>query len=405
MAQKRSNGIYYIDTVVDSVRIAQSLKTKNKIEAEKRERKLLDRLVSDALLRKAGIEPEPAQVGTAPKLKDFYEKDFLMWAEDEYKHRQRTLSDLKERVGLLLQIDEVANARLDNINEALLDRAKARLVSRSYAGRTINNAFGGLRRVLRTAYRWSRDNGYKVYLPTEFPHAEVKDHERVVTNEEEQLYSDACLSRKLANDHRVFFKILINTGMEPGYAVAARWEHIHFEGDEDRPNGWIHDPCKKTKKRARDIPLTSDLKTVLLAWWLEHGRLSEGWVFPAADAESKEHRPLHSFHSTHKRLFGRSLSKTRGKPTKRKSMPLRQTYGLTYQEGKKKGLDVPYFRLYDLRHTFLTRLGEHGVSEVELMKIAGWSSTQMAANYVHPSKRRLAEMVARLDAPKAAATL
>lgn len=76
---------------------------------------------------------------------------------------------------------------------------------------------------------------------------------------------------------------------------------------------------------------------------------------------------------------------------------LRREYGLKYKTGKKAGLDVPYFRLYDLRHTFLTRLGELGVSEVELMKIAGWFSTQMAANYVHPSKKRIAEVVARLD--------
>jgi integrase len=402
MAQKRSNGIYYIDTVVEGVRIAQSLKTTNKAEAEKRERKILDKLVSDALLRKAGIDPEPTQLGVAPRLKEFYDNDFLTWAEDEYKHRQRTLNDLKERFGLIAQFDEVANARLDNINEALLDRAKARMVSRNLAGRTINNAFGALRRVLRTAYRWSRDKGYKVYLPTEFPHAEVKDHERVVTTEEEQLYSNACVERKLPSDHRVFFKMLINTGMEPGYAVASRWEHVHFEGDEDRPNGWIHDPCKKTKKRTRDIPLTADLKTVLLAWWLEKGRPAEGWMFPSSDKENESHRPIHSFYSTHKRIFGKSLSKTRGKLTKRKSMPFRQTYGLQYKEGKKKGLDVPYFRLYDLRHTFLTRLGDHGVSEVELMKIAGWSSTQMAANYVHPSKRRIADVVSRLDRPQAA---
>jgi integrase len=82
-------------------------------------------------------------------------------------------------------------------------------------------------------------------------------------------------------------------------------------------------------------------------------------------------------------------------------MPLRRTYELKYKAGKHAGLNVPYFRLYDLRHTFLTRLGDRGVSEVELMKIAGWASTQMAANYVHPSKKRLADVVARLDKKEA----
>jgi integrase len=402
MAQKSANGIYYIDTEVNGERIRQSLKTRSKTEAEKRERKVLDKLIADALLRKAGVDPEPVQLGVAPRLKDFFDKDFLPWAQDNYSKQQRTLKDLKERIGLLLKIEELANARLDNVNEAILDRVKARLVAREYAGRTINNAFGGLRRVLRVAARWSRDNGYKVYLPAEFPHVRVKKHERVVTVEEEALYSEACLTRL----HRIFFKLLINTGMEPGYAAATRWEHVHFDGDQDRPTGWIHDPCKKTETRTRDIPMTAELKSVLLEWWMEQGRPSTGWTFPSEEKE-KDHRPLQSFQTTHKRMFGKSLSRKRGKGGKRvdQMKHLRKEYALKYKTGKKAGTDVPYFRLYDLRHTLLTRLGELGVSEVELMKIAGWSSTQMAANYVHPSKKRLAQVVARLDHAAQAGTL
>jgi len=40
--------------------------------------------------------------------------------------------------------------------------------------------------------------------------------------------------------------------------------------------------------------------------------------------------------------------------------------------------------------------------QVELMHIAGWSSTRMAATYVHPSKRRLTRAIERLDQAVAA---
>jgi hypothetical protein len=43
-------------------------------------------------------------------------------------------------------------------------------------------------------------------------------HERVVKADEKALYAEKCSRR-----HWVFFKLLINTGMEPGYAAAAQW--------------------------------------------------------------------------------------------------------------------------------------------------------------------------------------
>ena len=58
-------------------------------------------------------------------------------------------------------------------------------------------------------------------------------------------------------------------------------------------------------------------------------------------------------------------------------------YGLVYAEGEKKGKPVEYFRLYDLRHTLLTRLGKKDHSATVITAIAGWSSTGMALRYVH----------------------
>lgn len=53
---------------------------------------------------------------------------------------------------------------------------------------------------------------------------------------------------------------------------------------------------------------------------------------------------------------------------------------------KRSGI-VPGFRLHDLRHTALTRMGEGGVDLVTLASIAGHSKIEMTKRYSHPSEQ------------------
>jgi integrase len=248
------------------------------------------------------------------------------------------------------------------------------------------------------ARRWSNGAGYKVYVP-EFPkRAKEQVHKRVLSDEEELAYRAACPRRK----HEIFFLLLIETGMEPGYAAAARWEDIHLDGDEDCPGGWIFDPCEKNECRPRDIPMTPRLRAELTKWWLEQGRPAEGWVFPAELREGDTHTPLHTFQTTHKRMFEKSLNKKRGRGKRSEIMKhLTKEYGVRFIDGKDKGKPIPYFRLYDLRHTCLTRLGRKGFTAEYLMKFAGWSTTRMASNYIHLTKKDVAAAIAKLDSATA----
>jgi integrase len=59
--------------------------------------------------------------------------------------------------------------------------------------------------------------------------------------------------------------------------------------------------------------------------------------------------------------------------------------------------DVPHFRLYDLRHTFLTRLGEAGADPFTIQKIAGHASILVSQRYVHPTPERLEDAFAKLE--------
>jgi len=55
------------------------------------------------------------------------------------------------------------------------------------------------------------------------------------------------------------------------------------------------------------------------------------------------------------------------------------------------------FRLYDLRHTFLTRLGEVNTDPFTIQRIAGHSSITMSQRYVHPTPERMEDAFARLE--------
>jgi hypothetical protein len=57
---------------------------------------------------------------------------------------------------------------------------------------------------------------------------------------------------------------------------------------------------------------------------------------------------------------------------------------------------VRRFVLYNLRHTFLTRLGESGCDAWTLARIAGHSSIAISSRYVHPSEEAVLGAFSRL---------
>ena len=64
------------------------------------------------------------------------------------------------------------------------------------------------------------------------------------------------------------------------------------------------------------------------------------------------------------------------------------------RSGSIKGYSVEW---YDLRHTFLTRLGEVNTDPFTIQKIAGHASITMSQRYVHPTLERLEAAFARLE--------
>jgi integrase len=105
------------------------------------------------------------------------------------------------------------------------------------------------------------------------------------------------------------------------------------------------------------------------------GKPASGWVFPSHDRPAK-HVPYSTIDSQH----FRAMAKLNAPDT----------------EGNAP-LNPVAFRLYDRRHTCLTRLGEVNTDPFTIQKIAGHSSITMSQRYVHPTDERLEDAFARLE--------
>ena len=57
-------------------------------------------------------------------------------------------------------------------------------------------------------------------------------------------------------------------------------------------------------------------------------------------------------------------------------------------QGALKSSKLPYFRLYDLRHTSATRAAMSGIDLVTLAGPLGHSRIQMVLRYAHPTEQQ-----------------
>ena len=112
--------------------------------------------------------------------------------------------------------------------------------------------------------------------------------------------------------------------------------------------GFLRIPAGKTAFARRTIPLTPLAREVLATRIL---RANSEWLFPAPNNAT---RPLSSARKAHEAALRRS------------------------------GIQ-PHFRLYDLRHTALTRMAMASVDLPPLRELAGHANIHMTMRYLHPT--------------------
>jgi integrase len=311
---------------------------------------------------------------SVPTLAQFCRERVEPWARSRFEtHCPGNWHWYRSRLRAICAYAPFANLRIDEITSEHAAEFAAHEMTRSHlshitrgkkrkncqpkrglAVSTVNTSLRALRRVLRLAVEWG--------LITAMPKIKLmpgeQHRERVITEAEENKYV-AAAAEPLAS----IATVLANTGLRPEECYRLQWEHIGFESLPRFRFGSLFVAHGKTKSARRRLPLTQQVRQCLETLWDNAKQPETGWVFPA---------PTKSGHVDHSTVRKQHLSAL-------------------------KLSGVRPFVLYSFRHTFLTRLGEAGVDVFTLARIAGHSSIQMSAKYVHPSEDAMLTALAKLQ--------
>jgi integrase len=275
-----------------------------------------------------------------PTLANFIEQRVRPWARSSF---EKTCPNNWRwyRSGLQIVSDyrPLASSKLDLISGELAAEFASHRQGQGLQPSTVNGNLRVLRSALHLAVQW----GLLESVPVIRMLGGERRRERVLTYEEEAAYL-AVASTSLKS----VVTVLIDTGLRPDECYSLTWDCVI----RDRGRyGALLVKSGKTPAARRSLPMSARVQSVLYDIWCERGKPMSGWVWPTAT------RSGHFDHSTLKKQHYRALE-------------------LSKLQG---------FVLYDLRHTFLTRLGTSGCDAWTLARIAGHSSTTISGRYVHPS--------------------
>lgn len=276
--------------------------------------------------------------GAAPTLKQFQER-FVSYIQVQCAEKPKTIKFYKGMFKGLLAFAPLAGAKLDRINESLIERfVQYRVVDTSRA--TVNRHLATLRKALRLAKEWHDINR----VPPIKLLTDERTRDFVLRREDEQQYLDGC-----PQPLKDVALLILDTGMRAGEALALTWNDVTLEPIAGKKFGFVQIRKAKRKKYGRSLSLTPRAVQMLSRRKTE---AVNNLVFPGESLQ----RPF-------------------------------QPDSLTHQHGKvrdKLKLSAE-FVVHSLRHTMLTRLGEAGADVFTIMRIAGHSSITMSQRYVHPS--------------------
>jgi integrase len=152
---------------------------------------------------------------------------------------------------------------------------------------------------------------------------------------------------------RVLTVVGVETGMRTGEMLRLRWNDIDFL------NNVLHVERSKTQSGIRSVPLSGLCKSELMRWRNLVGPEFSEWVFPSF---TNRRHPLQGG----RKAWASAL--------------------------KKAG--IQFFPIYNLRHTFASRMTAAGVSPITVAQMLGHSSTQIVPRYAQVLDQN------RLDAMK-----
>ncbi|HLI30055.1 MAG TPA: site-specific integrase [Terriglobia bacterium] len=293
----------------------------------------------------------------APLLKDFAQR-FIDSIQVRCAEKPATVRFYAEKLRSLLSFEPLANARLDQIDESLIESfvqeaSKAPGVrNETVVPATVNRKLAVLRRALRLAYEWHViDRVPRIrLLPGE------QNRELVLSHADEEGYLSAC-----PQPLRDIALTILDCGLRTSEALTLEWRNVHLEPAPGAKYGYIHIERGKSRNAKRNVPITDRLAHMLLDRSLESKSL---FVFPSETGQPYRVTSVDHDHAEVRAALG---------------MPAE-------------------FVIYSLRHTYGTRLGEAGADAFAIMRLMGHSSVTVSQRYVHPSPEALERAVERLQA-------
>lgn len=340
MAVFRRGRVWWYDFRYRGIRIRESTRATTKGEARQAEAlRKAELLQGRALTQK--LEP-------SPRFSDFARGDFARWCANEHRDRPSTFARYMRSIKALTAF--FGNRTLEVIDSGSVEHFKlfrsqqprkntrdGRLVSPA----AVNRDLAVLRILFNFAIRLgaaSRNpvTGIKFLKENHL-------HMRVLTPEDEEQYLK--VASPLLRDVAI---VMLETGMRPGEVCRLRTVDLNTRLRS------IHVREGKTPSAQRYIPLTQRAVEVLDRRAVE---ARTEWLFPSPYDPSK---PVIEVRKSHETAIQRTGLK-------------------------------PCFRLYDLRHTALSRMAMAGIDLPTLKELAGHSQIQMTMRYVHPTpehKRR-----------------
>ena len=336
MSVYKRGGVYWFEFVFREQRIRESTGLSNKkaaIDVEAIRR-------AELAEGRAGIvrhEPSPA-------FEDFFLNTFLPWSKQEHAARPRTHTRYIVSGKPLCAF--FGKLPLDAITPGHVERFKLERSQTCTPGGT-NRDMAAFRFILGLAIRQeriARNPVSGVRFLREGPGCM-----RVVSHQEQMQY--LATAEPLLKDVAT---LIVETGMCPEEVFTIRKENVHLE------KGYLFVPFGKTKFRRRNVPLTESASALLKRRKAE----AEGpFLFSQRDDPDK---PRTTVYKAHLKTLETACIKSP-------------------------------FRLYDLRHTFGSRMAMAGVELATLRELMGHSNITTTMRYVHPTPEHKRAAVEKLE--------
>lgn len=282
----------------------------------------------------------------APRLEEFCQEFLDSIRHPNTKKRYATsVANLQKHFG---------DIRLSEINPEGIDEFKEARIAATVRTATVNRDFAVLRQMLNIAER-KRLIAFNPFREVEMleERKERRQPHILTVPEEQRLLAVA------PDIIHVLVILILDTGLRSGReALALKWEDVDFSEDSIRIRQ------SKTAAGIRNVPMSNRCKAELLRWRQLLGPQFSEYVFANPERPERHLKDV-------RRAWPKAL----------------------------KAAGLPTFWIYDLRHTFCSRLTHAGVSPVFVAQIMGHSrSSNILDTYAKAIDEYKRSAISKLEA-------